>query len=402
MPDPITILYKRKMAEPGNIAFGRYLRALRERRGLSLLEVASQSQAFAETLNKGYLSRCENGHQRLAFAKLIPLGRIYKVAADVLLERLELDLELERVGAPNTEGLDLVELRRLGSKALDQGKRWDGYGYLRAAIERSKVDSIMERYLSRDEQVANAYINCASAAKGLGRFDFALHEYRAFESLECLGLRSKCFLFVCLSQTSRHLGASDSARDYAELALRTAEECGDLECLSTAHAARAMQALSDKDLELAVLHEKKTYNASKQAGLDVDCARSLLNLSQLHHDLERFNSARRSAAAAAKLVSDRGPSRIGALAHIMIGILDERDTKYDLATEHWREAARIARALQDRTLRFKAEYRLLRAASDAGDEAVARSIHRRLKRLSRWIPKSTPELSEFEQLTLTS
>ncbi|MBT8470525.1 MAG: helix-turn-helix domain-containing protein, partial [Deltaproteobacteria bacterium] len=100
------------MAEPGNIAFGRYLRALRERRALSLLEVASLSQAFAETLNKGYLSRVENGRQRLAFAKLIPLGRIYKVAADVLLERLELDLELERVGAPDTEGLDLEELRR--------------------------------------------------------------------------------------------------------------------------------------------------------------------------------------------------------------------------------------------------------------------------------------------------
>ena len=52
------------MAESQNIAFGRYLRTLRKRRSLSLQDVASLSQAFAETLNKGYLSRCENGRQR--------------------------------------------------------------------------------------------------------------------------------------------------------------------------------------------------------------------------------------------------------------------------------------------------------------------------------------------------
>ena len=83
------------MAENSTLAFGRYLKTLRERRGLSLLEVSSLSQAFAETLNKGYLSRCENGHQRLALSKVVPLGRIYGVSADVLLERIELDMELD-------------------------------------------------------------------------------------------------------------------------------------------------------------------------------------------------------------------------------------------------------------------------------------------------------------------
>ena len=102
------------MAENSTLAFGRYLKTLRERRGLSLLEVSSLSQAFAETLNKGYLSRCENGHQRLALSKVVPLGRIYGVSADVLLERIELDMELDRVGGPDTEGMTYEELRVAG------------------------------------------------------------------------------------------------------------------------------------------------------------------------------------------------------------------------------------------------------------------------------------------------
>ena len=103
------------MAETSNRAFGRYLRALRRRRGLSLLDVCTLSQAFAEPVNKGYLSRCENGHQRLAFAKVVPLGRIYGISAAVLLERIGLDMELDRVGSPQTDGLSYSEL-------LDAGK----------------------------------------------------------------------------------------------------------------------------------------------------------------------------------------------------------------------------------------------------------------------------------------
>ena len=61
--------------------------------------------------NKAYLSRCENGRQRIAFSKLIALSRIYEVPPEVLVERMELDLELDRIGSPDTAGLNFVELR---------------------------------------------------------------------------------------------------------------------------------------------------------------------------------------------------------------------------------------------------------------------------------------------------
>ncbi|MCZ6805435.1 MAG: helix-turn-helix transcriptional regulator, partial [Deltaproteobacteria bacterium] len=76
-----------------NRAFGLYLRTLRERKGLSLHDVASLSQAFVETVNKGYLSRCENGHQRLAMSKVIPLSRIYKVSAETMLGQIECEMK---------------------------------------------------------------------------------------------------------------------------------------------------------------------------------------------------------------------------------------------------------------------------------------------------------------------
>ena len=103
------------MAEESIKAFGRYLKALRERRAISLDEVASLSQTFPEKINKGYLSRCENGRQKLGFSKVIALSRIYEVPADVLVERMELDLELDRVGGPVTEGMSFSQPLRLRS-----------------------------------------------------------------------------------------------------------------------------------------------------------------------------------------------------------------------------------------------------------------------------------------------
>jgi transcriptional regulator with XRE-family HTH domain len=113
------------MAESSAVAFGRYLRTLRERRGHSLDDVESLSRAVPERIGKGYLSRCENGRQRLAFSKMITVCRVYDVPSEVLIERMELDLELDRVGGPETEGLEFEELTKRGKKAAARGAMWE-------------------------------------------------------------------------------------------------------------------------------------------------------------------------------------------------------------------------------------------------------------------------------------
>ena len=93
-----------------NQAFGQYLRLLRERRGLSLEQVESLSSGFPEPIRKSYLSRCENGHQAIAFSRIVALSRIYEVPTEVLAQRLELDLEVERIGVELDEGQSFAEL----------------------------------------------------------------------------------------------------------------------------------------------------------------------------------------------------------------------------------------------------------------------------------------------------
>ena len=95
----------------------RRARAAAERRGYSLDEVESLSKALPERIGKGYLSRCENGRQRLAFSKMIALCRVYDVPSEVLLERMELDLELEDNPPPSlvSEDSDLPQVFLLSS-----------------------------------------------------------------------------------------------------------------------------------------------------------------------------------------------------------------------------------------------------------------------------------------------
>ena len=175
------------MAEEWHLAFGRYLRTLRNRRELSLQEVASLSQSFPDTLNKGYLSRCENGRQSLAFSKVIALGKIYKVPADVLLERLELDLELERIGGPDTEGMGFAELTAAGKVAMESGRRWDAYGFLRDAVRHAPTAPLRPRFRDLSEQSACAQMTCGTAARSLGRYLFARHEFLFVFEAQALG-----------------------------------------------------------------------------------------------------------------------------------------------------------------------------------------------------------------------
>ncbi len=111
------------MAENCAVAFGRYLRMLRERRGLSLDDVATMSRSLADPVDKSYLSRCENGRHGIGFSKAITLSRIYGVPTEVLAERLELDTELDRIGGPDTSGLTPRRAAEAGGGGVESRRR---------------------------------------------------------------------------------------------------------------------------------------------------------------------------------------------------------------------------------------------------------------------------------------
>jgi transcriptional regulator with XRE-family HTH domain len=387
------------MAESWCKAFGRYLRTLRQRRGLSLQEVCSLSQAFAENLEKGYLSRCENGHQGPAFSKIIPLSRIYDVPADVLLERLELDMELDRVGSPPTDGMTFAELTKSAEKASARGFKWDAYGYLRDAVFRATVDVPSSTFRDQDEQRACAHMSCGTGAMNLGRYRFALYEYEFIKSSGAMEKRLGAILLERLSQAYRHLNKADQALAHARMAVEEAEQSGEREYLGYVYSNRACQAYSDGDLSTAADFYQKSYRAFRDVGRMTEYARSLHNLSQVFFDLGRPRAARRSLVTAHRMMKPLNQYRTMALGRILMGEMDSRQQEHERAAEHWREAASIARRLNDKVLRFKAEFLLFKQAHECGDQQVARSIRRRLTRLSNWIPSSTPELHDFAKFS---
>ena len=99
------------MAEKMLLAFGRYLKLVRERRKLSLEDVATLTKSYPEPINKGYLSRVERGLARVGFSKMVALSHAYDVSLDVFGEKLALDLEVDRLkDAPDTRGKTFGEL----------------------------------------------------------------------------------------------------------------------------------------------------------------------------------------------------------------------------------------------------------------------------------------------------
>ena len=384
------------MAETWTRAFGRYLRTIRERRGLSLEDVASLSQAFADTLNKGYLSRCENGHQRLAFSKVIPLSRICEVPADILVERMELDMELDRVGGPETEGKSFAELFAAGTGSFGDGNQWMAYGYLRDATCRAAADPVHSHFRDREEQIARSHVNCATAAVGLGRYRYSLHEFSYALRSEKVGLSFFPIILERISTVYRKLDQRDKAKEFAEAAIKAEQQAPDHAYRGYLYSNRGLLTMEAGDLITAARDFQTAFQIYKEQGLMVEAARCLNNLGQVYFDMKRYGAARRALSAGQKVEPQN--LRLRTLAHVLLGEIDEIEGHDRSARKHWQEAATIAKQLKDKVLRFKAEFFLLRQARRGGDEAIARAISRRLRKLRHWIPQTTPELAAFLEI----
>jgi len=388
------------MAEPYSIAFGRYLKTLRERRGLSLDNVRSLSQTFADPINKGYLSRCENGHQRLAFSKVIALSRICEVPSDVLVERMELDMELDRVGGPVTEGKSFKELAVSGRVALAQGRAWDAYGFFRDATLRSGLDPVSPAFRNIAEQRAIAFMNSGTAGHVLGRDRFALQEFLYAHGTKSIGPKYEPVVLERIATAFRSLRDYGNAIRFANDGILQAEEYGDPEVLGYVYHSRGVIACLQDDHETAISYYNRAHDYFKTIGNKGEVAKTLNSLAQCYFDLGRNRAARLTANASAKLSDELAQKRSMALSLILLGEIDEVEERTEQAIARWRQAVAISKQIKDRELRFKAEFVLLRRAVRDGNSPVERAIRRRMKKLAPWIPKSTPELAQFLEMAV--
>lgn len=284
-------------------AFGAYLRTLRERRGLSLDDVCALSGSFSERIEKGNLSRYENGRQQLGLPKIIPISRIYRIPADALLERMELDRQLDRIGGPDTSGLDFAELRRTGCLALKR----DG-----------------------QHQVADSILSFASAAKSLGRHQLALHECLYLDSTAEDGAPWHDIVLERIGNCYTHLGEVTLAQKFLTAAIDSARAHGNKSALAYAHFSHGfLQVRFDQhqaaESFLAAHRAFREAPARPEVEMEgqVFEARTLLNLGVCYLETERFAAAREALNSCRAIGLRWNLRRDIALAEVNLGDLDD-------------------------------------------------------------------------------
>jgi transcriptional regulator with XRE-family HTH domain len=389
------------LAEQATIAFGRYLKTLRDRRGLSLDQVARLSGTSARPLDKGSLSRFERGRQRLPLSAVIPIGHIYRVGVEVLVERLELDTELDNLGGIATDGMDVDELRRQAGEALQRrSRKWDAYAYLREALHLAETDGTGALELGRIR------LNLATVMRSLGKNRLALHELLELEGGGRLDDRLHAIVLDRLSNCHRCLGELDAAEHYADDAVARALDDGERRILAYAQVSRAQVALEQGERRLGIDYLQRAFRSHRESGDSTQAVASspsfevdtLLQLSEAYLGGSQLEKAGRAARAAKRLSLEAGLPGGRAYSELMLGELDQRAGRDELALQRWRRSGRLAESIHNRRLGFSAEFYVFRQALERGNPGLARASRKRLERLAPWVPEHMPLLRRFREL----
>ncbi len=366
------------MAERAPVAFGYYLRSLRERRGLSLEEVATLTKDYPEPVSKAYLSRVEHGRNTVSFPRMIALARVYKVPLEVLAERLELDLELDKRGGPDTRSMKFEELHWAGAKAYFQGFIWDAYAYSRDAVPLASGSPLLPTIDSATEQHLNSTMNCAGIVANLGKFHLSLHELEAVRAVNGLPPNRAILLNQRLASRYVQVGDFSRAREFATLAITGAERSGNLQALGYAYSARAYIALEQKQYSEARQFFEKAHRAFSEANRPQVACYMLLELAHCYLDTQDIEKAKKYLLAGERLAQRSNERHAVARAMLMHGDIEQEQGHHERAARWWREASDTWRQTGNRIGRFRTDCRLFRQAVAVGNEVLAQALQRRL------------------------
>jgi tetratricopeptide (TPR) repeat protein len=387
------------MAEKALVAFGRYLKLLRERRGLSLEDVATLTKAYPEPVNKGYLSRAERGLSHISFSKIVALGRAYEIPIDVFGEKLSLDLEVDQLkDAPETEGKGYEELLQEGGRLNKLGLRIQAYAFLRDSLAKASSDPVAKLHASRAEQIAAAGLSLGILAGASGRLQLATLEIDYALSTGALSPDQLATASIQLTNIHRRTRDFEKARTFAVRALEDAQASPTRRFLGNALAANGLLADAEKRFDEAIEFHKRAFALFRGENRDAEAARAMANLANAYFNAERFGAARRALEVAFRIATESGNEGTRSRSKILLGEIESLQGRRSQAVTLWLSALDIAKKAHDRVAAFKAEFQLFKNALGEGHATPANAFGRRLNRLWPWIPSSEPEVSEFREL----
>jgi tetratricopeptide (TPR) repeat protein len=382
------------------IAFGKYLKILRDRRKMSLSDVVTLTKSYPEPVGKGYLSRVERGLARVGFSKMVALSRAYEVSLDALGEKLSLDLEVDELkNAPSTSDKTFGELTDAGVAFNQRGMKWHCYAAIRDALPRAGLDPLHTGYETQREQVTRATLSHGIAARATGRYALALAEFGfVMEQLDELNEEARPIVFQQSAAAKRHLGAVDEANSLADRAIELARQTPEKRHLGDALETRGLLASQAGNHTLAISVLQEAFAAYKTLNSQSDCARTLNNLAQSYFDVRRIKAARRALGAADRIATKLGADALRARSRILLGEIEALDGNSRKASVLWHDAIEIARRTRDSVVHFKAEFHLFKLAIEQDNLTAANALGRRLNRMTPWISRSEPEVAEFLSL----
>ena len=381
-------------------AFGKYLKILRGRRNMSLSDVVTLTKSYPEPVGKGYLSRVERGLARIGFSKMVALSRAYEVSLDAFGEKLSLDLEVDELkNAPITSGKTFGELTEERIVFNRRGLKWHCYAVIRDALPRAALDPLHGVYRSEREQVTRATLSHGIAARATGRYALALTEFDFVRNnLEALSDEDSPIVFQQSAVAKRHLGSVDEANVLADRSVELAKKTPERKHLGDALETRGLLASQSGDHARAIAALQEAFAAYRARRSSIDCARTLNNLAQSYFDVRRLKAARRALGAADRLATELGAESIRARSRVLLGEIEALDGHPKKASMLWHDALEIARRTRDTVVHFKAEFQLFKLSIEQGNLTAANALGRRLNRLSPWISRSEPEVTEFLRL----
>jgi tetratricopeptide (TPR) repeat protein len=237
------------------------------------------------------------------------------------------------------------------------------------------------------------------SANRLGRYVLALVEFDFVrEQRDALSDENLPIVYQQSATAKRRLGFFDEARVLADAAVELAEKAPTRRHLGDAFEVHAHLAAQNGDFTSAISFAQRAFAAYKIVGSRLDCARSLTNLAQFYFDARRFKAARRALGAADRLARELQADSVRARVRILLGEIEFVDAHHDRAAALWHEAVEIARRTHDSVGHFKAEFQLFKLAIVQDNTTVVNALGRRLDRMTPWISRSEPEVSEFREL----
>ena len=389
-------------------AFGRYLRILREDRGFSLRRVCELSEG-STPIDKATLSRLERGQQGATLSALIPLGRIYDVSVDALIERFELDAECERVGSPEIGNESYVELREAARGALQkQSLKWKAYGLFRAAFERAGFDPPQPGFTDVEER-AVARMNLAAVARSLGKNRYALHEFQALVRRGDLPPGMNTMAIDRIANCYRCLGEFGIAEQFVGDAIAESLRAGDQQTLAFNYFSQASNILDQSCSDEGIDFLKRSFRADREATVSREGqdnptlgVNALIKMADAYYHTARYEKAGRVALAARDLSRKLEVASGEAYSEVLLGLVDENRGRPDAALRRWRRVIELSKKLRNTRLNFIAEFFVFRQAAHGNNRALARASRLRLERLVPWVPSFLPELQEFKAMTSAS